>query len=249
MSLRFASAAAVLAAAAPCFAYQLNPMSRVLTPSGSGATQSFEIVNEGAERIALEVSMASLERDESYVEKNASADDDFLVFPPQMIVPAGGRQTVRVTWLGDPNPTRERAYRIIVTQLPIEALDPAAKAAAKAVGQMQILLSYKGSVFIRPRGATPRLAVVDRAEPAKGADGSPALALTLDNSGSAGAVVAGCAIHLSAGGNTVELPGEALGPVRKSRVLAGTRRRYLLPWPKALPVGPVAASGRCDAEP
>ena len=252
MSTRILSAVLALAiqavAATPSFAYQLNPMSRVFSPSGSEATQSFEIVNEGKERIALEVSMASVERDESYVETNKNADDEFLVFPPQIIVPAGGRQTGRVTWLGDPNLTSERAYRLIVQQLPIEQVDPAAKGAARLAGQVQILITYKGSIFIRPRNAAPKLAL-DHAEPAKGTDGADVLALVLVNTGSAGARVAGCVVHLTAGGKSIDLPAAALAPVKKSRVFAGTRRRYLLPWPKALPIGPVAATGKCDVEP
>ena len=150
--------------------------------------------------------------------------------------------------LGDPNLTSERAYRLIVQQLPIEQVDPAAKGTAKLVGQVQVLITYKGSVFIRPRNAAPKLAL-DHAEPAKGTDGADVLALVLVNTGSAGARVAGCVVHLTAGGKSIDLPAAALAPVKKSRVFAGTRRRYLLPWPKALPIGPVAATGKCDVEP
>src|SRR5687768_8848381 len=121
--LPIAAALAALIGSPPAFAMQLQPLSRVFVPSGSGATQSFEIINDGSERIAVEVSIASLSRDEDYAEINEAADDDFLVYPSQLVLPAGRRQTIRVTWLGDPRPTRELTYRIIVEQLPIELLD------------------------------------------------------------------------------------------------------------------------------
>ena len=81
------------------WAYELKPISRVFAPSGSRATQAFEIANDGAERIALTISFSTLERDESYAETNRDAGDEFLAYPAQMILAPGGRQTVRVTWL------------------------------------------------------------------------------------------------------------------------------------------------------
>ena len=139
-------------------------------------------------------------------------------------------------------------YVRIIGMTDFEQVDPAAKGAAKLVGQVQVLITYKGSVFIRPRDAAPKLAL-DRAEPVKGADGANVLALVLVNTGSAGARVAGCVIHLTAGGKAIDIPAAALAPLKRSRVFAGTRRRYLLPWPKGLPIGPVAATGKCDVEP
>jgi fimbrial chaperone protein len=240
-----AALAVQMLAASPASAYQLNPMSQVFSPSGSGATQSFEIVNDGKGRIAIEVSMTSLERDESYVEINRDAGDDFLVYPPQIIIPAGGRQMVRVTWLGDPSPRVERAYRLVATQLPIELLDPAAKAPPLAVGQMRVLVTYKASVFIRPRLAAAKLAL-GAVDVAKGEGGANVLALTVENSGTGGAVIASCAVRLTSAGTTIALSDAG---VAKSRVPAGARRRYLLPWPAGLPVGPVTAEGDCRAKP
>src|SRR4051794_37884973 len=73
-------------------AYELKPISRVFASSGSNATQSFEVVNDTKERIALTVSFQTLARDEAYVETNRDADDDFLAYPSQMIVSPGGKQ-------------------------------------------------------------------------------------------------------------------------------------------------------------
>src|SRR5689334_913644 len=99
----------MLADAPPCAAYTLNPISRVFAPTGSESTQFFEVANPGGQRVALTVSFLVLERDIDYVETNREADDEFLVYPSQMIVPAGGKQVIRVTWLGTANPTQELA--------------------------------------------------------------------------------------------------------------------------------------------
>ena len=53
------------------------------------------------------------------IETNQDANDDFIVYPPQLIVPPGTQQVIRVTWIGEPEPPIELAYRLIAEQLPI----------------------------------------------------------------------------------------------------------------------------------
>ena len=236
--------ALVGASAGAARAYRLEPMSRVLATSGSEATGAFELVNRGPTRVALQLSVATLERDASYAESNRPADDDFLVHPTELILAAGARQTVRVTWVGEPELPRERAYRLVVEQLPIHLLDPSAPPPASAAGTVDLLLSYRASLFVRPAGARPAVAVAG-AEPAA-AEGGPRLALTLRNQGTAVANLRACKVRLAAAGREVELADTRA--LARTRVLAGGVRRYLLPWPAGLPVGAVVARASCETE-
>ncbi|MEY2978723.1 MAG: molecular chaperone [Prochlorotrichaceae cyanobacterium] len=154
MKISFASLllsfAIALTATVPAEAFKLIPISRVFTPAGSGATQSYEIVNDGEEPIAVEISVVernvALDGRESY----APADEEFLVYPPQMILNPNQTQVVRVTWLGDPQPLQELAYRLIAEQLPIELVQSAATSTTQPTGAVQVALRYAGSIFIRP---------------------------------------------------------------------------------------------------
>lgn len=224
-------------------AYKLEPISRVFAPTGSSATQSFEILNDGSDRIALTVSVLTLERDEAYVETNRDAEDEFLVYPAQIVLAPGKRQTLRVTWLGDAKPARELTYRIVVQQVPIELLDPKAKPSPELEGRVRVLLAYRGTLFIRPPKASPSIAV--EARPAS----NNALALVLVNRGAAVGLVKSCAVTLKpASGPAIEIPAGALAAIRNHRVLAGGRRRYILAWPAGLSPQPVKAIGRCVVE-
>jgi fimbrial chaperone protein len=229
-------------------AYKLVPISRVFAPSGSEATQSFEVINDGGERIALTISFATLERDQDYVESGHDADEQFLVYPPQMILPPGAHQTVRVTWLGAPMPARELGYRIIVQQVPIALLDPA-RAPDTSSGRMQIHLTYRGSLLIRPPHAAPSIAVDSAMSVNR--NGSTVLALVLRNSGTALGVIGSCSVRMEPlAGAFVDVPASVTAALAGTRILAGGTRRYLLAWPAApLPgsPGPVKASGRCAA--
>jgi fimbrial chaperone protein len=228
-------------------AYQLLPISRVFAPSGSQATQSFELVNTGTERVALSISFASLERDLAYVEITHDADDEFLAYPAQLVLAPKARQTVRVTWLGNPSPKVELAYRIIVTQVPIELVDRAVKSEVQASGKVRIMLSYRGTLFIRPPGAAPKVALAG-AEPVTDARGKTELALTLANTGTAAGTVQSCAVRIApAAGGAALAPG--LASLLKTRILGGSKRRYLVAWPGGLPPGPVKATGQCTIAP
>lgn len=224
-------------------AYKLEPISRVFAPTGSNATQSFEIINDGAERIALTVSILTLERDETYAEHNRDAEDEFLVYPPQIVLSPGKRQTLRVTWLGDPRPTRELTYRLVVQQVPIELLDPKATPSPALAGRVRVMLAYRGTLFIRPPKASPSIDVEARAA------SNHALVLTLVNRGTSVGLVKSCAVILHGeNGAKLELPASALGVMRNHRVLASGRRRYVLPWPAGLSPQPLKAVGRCVVE-
>lgn len=60
-------------------------------------------------RIVTEDGVQTLER----------ADDEFLVFPPQFVVPQGGSQAVRFQYLGDPDIAQSIAYVIEAQEVPV----------------------------------------------------------------------------------------------------------------------------------
>lgn len=229
-------------------AYQFQPISRVFSPAGSKATQSFEIVNDGAERIAVVVSFSTLERDDAYMESNRDAEDEFLAYPAQVIIPPGGKQTVRVTWLGTTKPTRELTYRMVVEQIPLGLLDKTVPAAA-TTGKLQVMMTYRGTLFIRPPNAAPKIAL-RKAELVTSPQGQM-LAVTLENTGTAVGLVKSCALALTpaAGGAAHALALTTPATLGNTRVLAGTKRRYVIPWPTQLLPGPLKSTGQCSVAP
>jgi fimbrial chaperone protein len=224
-------------------AFTLEPISQVFTPAGPGAVQTYAVRNPGAEAVAISISVHTRAVDVEGVEHNQSAEDDFLVYPPQFIVPPGGQQTVRVSWLGTPSPEGELAFRLVVDQLPIEALEAGARASGRPVGSVRLLHTYRGSIYIRPAKARPALAV-ERAALEKDAQGRPALAVLLSNAGSARAPLLEQQLQVRArkGGQSVVLPAARNEGTLSLVVMAGGKRRLRLPWPEGLPVGEVDVS-------
>jgi fimbrial chaperone protein len=227
--------------------YRLLPMSATFSPTGSGTTKSFEVNNSGDVPVAIEVYMTGREIGLEGEESNPDAGDDFVVYPPQMIVPPGQTQLVRVTWLGDPDPDKELAYRIVADQVPIDFVEaqqgqnvPAEPGQANV--SIRVFFRYSGTVYITPNGVRPEVVLTDVTQ-RKGKDGKDELILDFENIGTAHKNLTGLEVNLtSEQGKTVTLTKDNLQGVIGENILAGNKRRFVLPWPKELPVGPVTAT-------
>ena len=235
-----ASAFLVLANINPALAFQLSPISQVFEPIGSNATKSYEVINDGDERIAVEVSVVERDMDIDGQEFYTSADEDFLIYPPQMILGPQEVQTVRVTWLGDPQPSEELAYRLVAEQLPINLVDPSAEVVDRPTGSIQILMRYLGSLYVRPDNVEADVQLVS-VENMTNEVGEAQVAITLTNQGTASARLRDLQVTLDAQGNQVELAPEQLEGMAGHVILAGHQRRFVLPRPTNLPSGPLTA--------
>jgi len=239
------SALLLASAVFPASAFQLRPMSREFTPSGNGSTQSYDIVNDSTEPLAVEMSMFSRQMDVDGVETQTKADDDFLIYPSQIVLKPGETQTVRVTWLGNPQPATELAYRLAAAQVPIELGSPDTNQTT-ATGAVKVLLRYLGSVYIHPENTAPKV-VLDSVVPQTNANGT-GLEITLNNQGNARAFLKDFRLHLvSSTGTPMEVTPEQLKDISNTTILAGHQRRYFLPYPDAASVNPTSATFEFDS--
>lgn len=231
----------ILSGISPALAFKLEPISRVFEPAGAGATQSYEVINDSAEQIAVELSMAERKISLEGQETTESADDDFLVYPSQIVLPPQGVQSVRVTWLGNPNPEKELAYRIIAEQLPINLKQPEESQAETISGAIKVMFRYIGSVYIRPKNAESKV-VLNGITHEKGTDGNDRLVITFDNQGTRRAVLSELNLNLTSQGSQLTLKPEQLEGVNNGVILAGNQRRFSMPWPQQLPIGEVTGT-------
>lgn len=231
----------ILSGISPALAFKLDPISRVFEPAGAGATQSYEVINDSAEQIAVELSMAERKISLEGQETTESADDDFLVYPSQIVLPPQGVQSVRVTWLGNPNPEKELAYRIIAEQLPINLNNPEESQAETTSGAVKVMFRYIGSVYIRPKNAESKV-VLNGITHEKGTDGNDRLVITFDNQGTRRAVLSELNLNLTSQGSQLTLKPEQLEGVNNGVILAGNQRRFSIPWPQQLPIGEVTGT-------
>jgi P pilus assembly chaperone PapD len=202
-------------------AMSVEPMVVDLSSGGRSASQSFKVSNTGTKPLPIEAIVSALELGPNGEQKVEKAGDDLLIFPPQAMIPAGGSQVFRVQWIGEPDISKSRTYRVSVGQLPVKL--------PKGTSGIQIVMSFGVMVNVAPLQGKSDI-VVMKAAPVKGKNGKRLAALTVKNPGNKHAYLQKSSIRLSGGGWSAEMtPGEIAQKVGLGIVQPGKERRFVLP--------------------
>lgn len=199
-------------------ALQMNPLSLVLKPSGGGAKQSVTVSNPSNEPIAVQFSVTTRQQLNNK-EIRHPADNDFMIYPPQMIIPPRSTQKVRVEWLGAAKLPREKAYRLIAEQVFV-SLDNKDQTGVK------MLMTLVGALYVQPNGMKSNLNVT-----AVKRHGNK-LAVTVVNNGNRHRLMKYATLILRNGNQTISLKGKQIAGLGGNNVLAGSTKRFMIPMPK-----------------
>lgn len=225
-------------------AFTLAPLVMEFAPFGRGANQAFQVENPSDQTVAVQISMLSREMDLEGKERNAPAEDDFIVYPSQVLLKPKQVQTVRVQWVGKAKPEKELTYRILAEELPID-LTKEQPTGGAINANIKVVVRYLGSIYIVPKGAKADV-ILDSTASETGEDGTRKLVIVFHNRGTARALLSGLKLTLQSGGKTVELGAGDLKGVAGENLLAGNKRRFVVSWPAELPEGPVKSSFNFD---
>lgn len=151
------AAIAVALAAPAADAMRVSPMVAEMTTSGAGSSARIEVGNVGSAALPFETLITEIKYDDVGGMTEVPADENFLVFPPQGVVPVRGRQVVRVQWVGDPTMPASRAYYLAVRQLPV-ATEPRTSESGGAV-EVKVLYRMKALLVVAPPNAKPEISV------------------------------------------------------------------------------------------
>ena len=212
---------ALLTVAAPAQAMKVTPFKVRLEPSGYQSSQLFAVENDSDRKIAVELSALTRDLDADGHETNADASADFSIYPSQVIIEPHTSKSVRVQWNGPAQIAREKAYRLIAEELPIN-LDPGKDGTA-----VRFLVQYRCALYITPPQAKSDIHMTGHA-----LDGHT-LNFTLANSGTAHSLIKNFALELTdSAGKTHELSDpKVLERVNSEVLMPGAERRFsvLLP--------------------
>lgn len=228
---RFAAiggAMAVLAGTAAAF--QIVPITQEFEPSGRRANQVFQVENDRDEAVTVTVGMARRVVDIDGRETHEETDD-FTVFPTEIILQPKTSRAVRVQWIGDPAPAAELPYRIIAEETPLNMRRDSPGAS------VFLTVRYVGSIYVVPKGARHQVVVASA-----GAAGSQ-IEVVLENRGTRHAIIDSPTLTVTGGGVTKAVDAKALAEtLNGENILAGSRRRFVFPWPAGVPAGAVTAA-------
>lgn len=230
------------AAATPLHAYDLKPLVIQLTPTGSGATQTVVITNTHTVPIAIEVELYQRVQNPDGTDRLTVEENDLLVTPPQMIIPPGQSQSIKVRWVGDSAPTHELSYRLVTTQLPIKLTR---EQSGGVNANIDVGYRYEAALYIVPPKSKPNATLVSIAT-VQDQNGMTWMQARIKSDGTRRAILTQPELTVQSvnGGAEMKLSGPQVEPLNNLNILAGSERVVVLPWPEGLPVGNVSGQLR-----
>lgn len=129
-------------------ASRVTPMVVEMTPTGSGSVARIEVENTDGRDVPMEIRMFRGTISETGELSLEPADERFAAFPPQVVVPANGRQIFRIQFIPNGPMTASEIYYASVSQLPVEL--------EQGGSQIQMLMRFNVLVNVVPEGTTAR---------------------------------------------------------------------------------------------
>jgi P pilus assembly chaperone PapD len=227
-------ALAVSAAVEPAGALSVSPTHVEMISAGSGARAQVVVRNDASAPLPVEATLQRFTLDENGGRKNAPAGEEFLVFPPQAMIPPKGSQVFRIQWVGEPLLARSGSYMLSISQIPVRT--------PRGRSGVQVALSFGVVINVAPPQATPQLRLLNAAV-ATGEGGRRVPAITVHNPTNVHALLPQSTIRLSGGAWSATLsPADLSERMGIGLVQPGQRRRFLLPVTVPASVGAIQAT-------
>lgn len=221
--------------------FNFTPITQDFEPKGVHSTKLFYVKNGGNEPIAVQITVAKRENDINGVETRDEnlGEENFFVYPPQMVIPPRREQVIRVQWLGEPEVEIEQAYRIIVEEVPVnlKAKTPEmSKDSEEVVTGVDFIFTYEGALYVAHKEFEPDVVLISSKYLSE--NGAEYLEIIFENQGKRHLVMQDLeGVAFTSLGEEVKIPKEAFKG--SPNILAGQKRRYLIPWPEGLRKGEV----------
>lgn len=226
--------AIVLSPALPAGAMTVSPMHVEMTSVGQRNHARVTVVNNSNNALPIEAVVHRLTLDETGKPTTVKAGEDFLIMPPQAMIPAGGTQNFRVQWLGDPLLARSESFLLYLNQVPVKA--------PKGQIGVQVVMSMGVMINVAPAQGAPALKVVSTGV-ATDKSGKRVPTITVENPSNMHALMPQSTVSLAAANWSTTLQSGELGNrLGIGLVQPGQRRTFTLPVELPAGVSKVKAS-------
>ncbi|MEM9781722.1 MAG: hypothetical protein AAF899_04520 [Pseudomonadota bacterium] len=109
-----------MASALSAAAFEVSPIRATLGTAGTAGSVVLRVENADPGALPIEVTLERRDVAEDGTQSLTPADGDFVVFPPQALVPAGQSQAFRVQYVGPATIPTSVAYVANVSQVPVQ---------------------------------------------------------------------------------------------------------------------------------
>src|SRR5690606_16900162 len=112
------------------------------------------------EPVPIEISITTREitPDGQVIYPSSKGAEDFVIYPSQLILYPGDVKKVQVQWVGTKIPSRETAFGLIATQLPLNVGANREKPKVATI-MVNVMTRYEGILVVRPKDVKPAIVV------------------------------------------------------------------------------------------
>jgi fimbrial chaperone protein len=231
-------------------AYTFSPSVATITSSGHSTSCLFSISNPDDRIIPIDITIYELTKDiDGEPIEGREIIDDFIIYPSQFLLKPKARRSVQVRWVGDASIPYGRAFKILCREIPLPKTDRAKPKEVEMSASINILLNYAGRIYVVPQGAKPEI-VIDSVETRRNEADRLELVITCKNQGTRDGKLLNAKFIVSPADSRKEDTRKSTSvvltlkdiPGLASSIFANSSRRFVIPWPKNLPIGPVNVS-------
>jgi P pilus assembly chaperone PapD len=213
----------------PANAYEVVPMRVTLVPAEGRASSTITVNNSRDTELPVEIIVKRRIIAEDGSQSFVPAEDDFIVFPPQVAIPPRASQAFRFEYIGAPLTDAAVGYVIEVAEVPV---------VPPGFSGVQFAYNFGVAVYVEPPRATVRLVTQARIEGGQ-------LVLDVANIGSKYALLTDMELLLQGEGTRLTFgPAELADKIKNPLIAPGGRSSHVLPLPGLPASGPVQAELR-----
>lgn len=205
------------------FSFTFAPMSQTIELSDSRQAVQFSLENDGKVSMAVELTVKERSMNQLGAE-SLSSTQEIKVFPPQVIIPAGEKRAIRVSYHGPKDLKLEKSFRVIAEQLPLNV-----DAKTKEKAGIQMLMKYVAALYVAPSNTKPDVKVLSHSSNGK------EIKLIIENSGGRHKLINAPVLKYSIKDKKQELKGNDLKAIAGENVLAGSKREFVIPSSSIIP--------------
>lgn len=216
-------------------AMSVTPVQVEMASTGTTGRSQISVTNDSKEPMPIEIAIQKLALDENGDRKTSKAGEEFLIFPPQALIPPGATQNFRIQWVGEPQLAESQSFMMSVNQIPVKL--------PKGQSAVQVVMSFGVQINVAPPQGTPELKVVGTGTETDKKTGKRHPTLTVQNPTKIHALLPQSTIKLSGGSWSQTLDASFLREkVGIGLVQPGKKRKFILPVDLPANVSQVQAS-------
>ncbi len=208
-------------AVSPALALSVSPLVIEMSALGQDRRAQLTVFNESSAGTPVEIVVSRMDIKENGAITTQKAGEDFLIFPPQSLIPSGAQQVFRIEWVGDPDLKKSESFIFSVNQLPV--------ALSKQSTGVQLVLNITTIVNVAPPQSKAAITLY-KSEIIETNKGDVVPRLVLGNPTNKHARLSDADIHLKTNTWSKTLSSEELREtLGLGLIQPGKRRQFILP--------------------